>query len=157
MLLEIILSIVLVLGVLLFFGVPFSAILSWLLIGLSGLLVLSIALIALFFLIADISLLFCRRVSGEFVRFENHEKFDRAVYRVGDTEYICKFPAESVARRQIYGRTRTQTHSLLIPRAEKRKTAYDRHSLIIIAVGSLCAVTLVALTILAALRVLPML
>lgn len=155
MLLEIILSIVLVLGVLLFIGVPFSAILSWLLIGLSGLLVLAIALIALFFLIADISLLFCRRVSGEFVRFEDHEKFERAVYRVGDTEYICKFPAESVARRQIYGRT--QTHSLLIPRAEKRKTAYDRHSLMIIAVGSVCSVTLVALTILVALRVLPML
>jgi hypothetical protein len=141
MLLEIVITVVVIVGILLFVGVPLTSILSILIIGLSSLLALSIALFVIFFLFTDISLLFYRRTEAEFVEIDETTRFERAVYRANGERFTCSFPAESVARRQIYEKPQ---HFILIPKSGKRRNAYDRHSLFIIAVGNVFAVLLTA-------------
>ena len=141
MLLEIVITVVVIVGILLFVGVPLTSILSILIIGLSSLLALSIALFVIFFLFTDISLLFYRRAEAEFLEIDETTRFERAVYLANGERYTCSFPAESVARRQIYEKPQ---HFILIPKSGKRRNAYDRHSLFIIAVGNVFAVLLTA-------------
>mgnify|MGYP006873068803 CR=1 FL=1 len=149
MLLEVLIAVVVIIVILLLVGVPVGSILNLLILALSGLLLLMIGFFVLFFLITDIALLFFRRVKGTFIRFDDTGRYDRAVYAVGDKEYTCTFPAESVARRKIY-QEQTQ-YTLLISRRKQGKTAYDKHSLFIITIGSIFAYLLAALCIWAAL------
>jgi ABC-type multidrug transport system fused ATPase/permease subunit len=148
MVVEIVLSIVIIIALLLFFGVSVQTILTGAVLILIALVVLAIILIAVFFFATDISLLFRKRVKGKFLRIDDSTRFDHAVYDVGGTEYHCIFPAESYGRKRIYHVD--QEYTLLIARSEKRKTAYDRHSLITILFGTVFSALLVAVFILIA-------
>ncbi|MCR4761098.1 MAG: hypothetical protein K5705_12700 [Oscillospiraceae bacterium] len=148
MVVEIVLSIVIIIALLLFFGVSVQTILTGAVLILISLVVLAIILIAVFFFVTDISLLFRRRVKGRFLRIDDTARFDHAVYDVGGTEYHCIFPAESYGRKRIYHTDRE--YMLLISRSEKRNSAYDRHSLITILFGTVFSVMLVSLLVLAA-------
>lgn len=141
MLLEIIVTIVVVIGILVFVGVPIVSILTLLVLILSGLLLLAVAFFVLFFLITDMILLRYRRAKGKFSRFDDSQRWERAVYAVDGEDFTCVFPAESFARRRIYDKPEAM---VLIPRSGKRKSAYDRHSLFIIAVGNVFSALLTA-------------
>ena len=133
MLIEGILTLVIVILVLVMVGIPLDAIIG---IAVSYvipvILALAVGLFVLFFLITGLSLLFFRKEKGVFVRFDD-ARYERAVYAVNGTEYTCIFPAENVARRTIY--QKNSEHTLLISRFQKRRTAFDRHSLFIIGIG----------------------
>ena len=145
MLIEAVLTLVIVFLVLLMFGIPLNTLIGLFLIGISGLLILAVVLFILFFLITGISLLFFKKTKGVFVRFDDG-RYERAVYTVDETEYTCIFPAENIARRSIY--QKNSEHTLLISRFRKRKTAFDRHSLFIIALGTAFSVIMLILGIL---------
>ena len=132
--LEVIVSVVVIAAIMVFVGVPLETVLALLAMLLLGALVLSMLLFVLFFYITDIMLLFRRRVKGKFLRVDDSGRFDHAVYLAEGEEYACVFPAESVGRRMLY--KEEQEYSLLISRNPKRRTAFDRHSLFIIAVGT---------------------
>lgn len=149
MLLEIVVTVLVIVGILLFVGVPLTSVLSILILVLCGLLLLSVVLFVMFFMITDVSLLFFRRAEAEFLHIDESSRFERAVYRADGAEYICSFPAESIARRRIYEKPR---HVILIPRKGKRRSAFDSHSLFIIAVGNVFSVLLAAGTIFLLLR-----
>ena len=138
MVLEIIVTIVIIIALLLFIGVSVQTILLTLAIILLALVALSMLLIILFFVLTDLFLPFRKPVKGKFLRVDDTERFDHAVYQVGDQEYTCMFPAESFGRKRIY--QENKEYLLLIPRSGKRKNAYDRHSLFIIAVGTVISV-----------------
>ena len=142
MILEAVITVAVILLMLLFVGVPLESILNLLFIILMGVLGLSVLFVVLFFASVDISLLFFRQAEAKFLRIEDKDRFEHAVYLVGKDEYSCLFPAESVRREKIYQK---DFHTLLIPRNPKRKIAYDRHSLMIILVGSLFSLTTVVL------------
>ena len=141
MVVEIILTVVIVIALLLFFGVPLQSILTVAALILLALVVLTMVLIVLFFFLIDLLLPFRKAVKGKFLRVDVSGRMDHAVYQVGDTEYTCSFPAESFGRKRIY--QENQEYLLLIPRASKRKYAYDRHSLVTIAIGTVISVLLV--------------
>ena len=141
MILEAILTAVIVLLFLLFIGIPLDVVLSWAGIALIALLLLSMAVFSLFFVISLLSLPFFKRTKGTFLRFSDDIRFDRAVYLADGIEYTCLFPAESVARRNIYNE---KAHTLFVSRSKTRRIAYDRHSLLIIAVGSLFSALFIA-------------
>lgn len=149
MILEIILTIVVIVAVMVFVGVPITSVLSILIVGLSGLLALTVGLFVLFFIVTDIILLCYRRAEGTFSHINDTTRFERAVYLVDGEEYTCVFPAESVARRQIYEKPQQW---ILVPRKGKRRRAYDRHSLFIIALGNVFSVLLTAAAILLYIR-----
>lgn len=138
MVLEIILTVAVIIGIMLLVGVPVETIFALLAVVLLGLIVLTMGLFSLFFVITDISLLFRKYVRGIFLRIDDSGRYDKAVYRVGDREYTCTFPAETVGRKKIY--RKDNEYSLLIPRSEKRHYAYDRHSLMIIGIGTVFSV-----------------
>ncbi len=143
-LLEGVLVLVIV-GLLLFFlGVPFSMMGTVLLWSLVGLLMLSLAVMIVFFLGCSIVLMLCRKENGRFVRYEHFERFDRAVYLVNGEEFACVFPAENLARKKIYGDSEIV---LRVYRGKKRKYAFDPHSILIIRIGtafSVCCILIVA-------------
>lgn len=147
MILEAILTAIVLFLVLLMMGVPFGTIIGWALILLYAVLVLTIALFVLFFTVTGISLLFFRRVRGEFLRFDENGRFDRAVYLADGNEYTCMFPAENVARRRIYSEGSDRKHLLLVSWSDKHRIAYDRHSLVIITIGIVFSAILVFLTV----------
>lgn len=138
--LEAVLAVVIIAALLLLIGVPLDVIIG----GLAALLMLGVVLTAavfvLFFLAADISLFFFRPARGKFLRFDEGERFDRAVYLSlkDNLEYTCLFPAEGFARARIYSPEKERL--LFTSRLKKRKTAYDRHSLLIILLGNLFSV-----------------
>lgn len=138
MLLEIVVTVVIIAALLLFVGVPLESILTLLAVIMLGLVSLSMALFTLFFVITDISLLFRRCVKGKFLHVDDTGRFDHAVYQAEGEEYSCLFPAESFGRSRIY--RPDQEYLLLISRSGKNRTAYDRHSLMIIVVGTLFSV-----------------
>ena len=148
MILEAILTAAVLFLVLLIMGVPFGTIIGWSLILLYIILLLMIALFVLFFAATDVSLLFFYRVRGEFLRFDDSGRFERAVYRAEGEEYSCIFPAENVARRRIYSADSGRKHFLLISRSKKHRVAYDRHSLVIIFIGTVFSALLLTLAIL---------
>lgn len=151
MLIEAVLTAVIVLLMMIFVGIPIFTIIEWVLIVLFGLLVLTILFFVLFFLFTSVSLLFYKRVKGVFVRFDDSSRWERAVYSVEGNEYICRFPAESILRNSIYKEdAEDRTCMLLISRSD-RKSAYDRHSLMIIAVGTVVSVILIAAVLIAVL------
>lgn len=152
MILEGILTAVVLLLVLLFLGVPLATIITWALIALLVILALMIVVYVLFFFATGISLLFFRRVRGQFIRFDDTNRYERAVYLAEDTEYVCLFPAENVARRRIYQTEHPQGYTLLIPRSRKHQIAYDRHSLTIIAIGLISSGALTAVVVFGVLR-----
>ena len=140
MILEAVVSVAVILMMLLFIGMPLDSILSlfgWILLGGIG---LTIAFVILFFLGTDIFLLFFRPARGRFIRIDDTGRFDHAVYRVGEQEYACVFPAETVGRKRIYSK---EHFFLLIPRSGKRKITFDRHSLFVIVLGNLFSVILI--------------
>lgn len=141
MLLELILTIAVVIGILIFAGVSLTGILNLTVIIIGGILALTVAFVILFFFGTDISLLFFRRAKGRFLRIDDMGRFDHAVYQVDGTEYSCLFPAETIARKRIYEK---ESVLLMIPRSGKRKVAYDRHSLLIIMFGNLFSLALIA-------------
>ncbi len=142
MLLEIIVAVVVIVVILVLVGVPLPSIITLLAFVMMGIVVLAMVLFVGFFVVTDISLLFRKRANGKFVRITDDERFERAVYQVDGTEYTCLFPAENIARRKLYHTD--GSYPLLISRSQKRRTAYDRHSLIVIAVGSVFAVLFAA-------------
>ena len=143
MLIEGILTLVIVVLVLIMIGVPLNTIIGIaVMIVIPGILALMIAFFVLFFTFTGISLLFFRRERGTFLRIDENGHFERAVYSVNGTEYICIFPAESVARRAIY--QSRPDHFLLVSRSQKRRRAYDRHSLFIIGIGVAVSLILTA-------------
>jgi hypothetical protein len=147
MILEAILTAIVLFLVLLMMGVPFGTIIGWALILLYIVLLLTVVLFVIFFAATGISLLFFRRVNGEFLRFEDSGRFDRAVYRADGQVYTCLFPAENVARRRIYSEDSGRLHMLLVSRSAKRRIAYDRHSLVIITIGIVFSAILVFLSV----------
>ena len=148
MVVEIVLSVVIIIALLLFFGVSVQTILTGAVLILISLVVLAILLIAVFFFATDISLLFRKRVKGKFLRIDDTTRFDHAVYDVNGTEYHCVFPAESYGRKRIYHTDKE--YMLLISRSEKRNSAYDRHSLITIVFGTVFSALLVSFLVFAA-------
>ena len=143
--LEVVFTVVIIIALLLFFGIAPDTIFVVFATVVLGLVALAALLFVLFFLVTDISLLFRRRVKGQFIRVDDTERFDHAVYRVDNQEYFCLFPAESFGRQRIYHEN--QSYSLLISRNPKRRSAYDRHSLITIAIGTVFSVIFVVLLI----------
>ena len=148
MLLEIVVAVIVIAAIMVMVGVPITSIITLLAIVLMGLVVLSMVLFALFFIITDIGLLFRRRVTGTFVRITEDDRFEHAVYLVDGTEYTCLFPAENIARRTLYHTD--GSYRLLIPRSQRRKNAYDRHSLVVIAVGTVFSLLFIGLLIISA-------
>ncbi len=132
--LGVLLAIVIVVLLLLFVGIPFSVILSWAVAIICGLIGLALLLIAAFFLGTVCMMPRFHKAKGKFVRFSHSKQFDRAVYEAEGEEYACLFPAENVAREKIYNDV---PHTILIHKGKKHRTAYDRHSLLIITVGTL--------------------
>ena len=143
--LEVVFTLVIVIALLLFIGVSPETIFVIFAVVILGLVALAMLLFVLFFLITDISLLFRKRVKGKFVRVDDTERFDHAVYNVDNQEYSCLFPAESFGRKRIYHEN--QLYLLLIPRNPARRSAYDKHSLITIAVGTMFSLIFVGLLI----------
>ena len=141
--LEVIFAAVIIIVLLILFGVPPASIITVTAAILLGLVALAMVLFVLFFIITDITLLFRRCVTGTFLRIEDTDRFDHAVYQVGDAEYSCIFPAESFGRRRIYHEGDSCT--LLIYRNPKRRSAYDRHSLITIMIGTMSSVVFIVL------------
>ena len=141
MIIEIILTIVIVIAVLLLIGVSLQTILTAAVMLLLGLVALTMVLIVLFFFLTDLFLPFRKAVRGKFLRVNEDGRMDHAVYQVGEQEYTCSFPAESFGRKRIY--QPEKEYLLLIPRSGNRKTAYDRHSLVTIAIGTVISVLLV--------------
>ena len=129
----IILAVVIASLLLLLIGVPFPTILTYGAMLLCALIVLALLMIFMFFACTLFSMPFFQKKEGRFLRFEHAEHFDRAVYEAEGEEYICLFPAENVGRKRIYT---DKPHRILVHRTAKRKTAYDRHSLLIITVGT---------------------
>ena len=141
MIIEIILTVIIVIAVLLLIGVSAQTIITAAVVILLGLVALTMLLIILFFFLTDLFLPFRKAVKGRFLRVDEEGRMDHAVYQVGEQEYTCSFPAESFGRKRIY--QQDKEYLLLIPRSGKRKTAYDRHSLVTIAVGTVISVLLV--------------
>ncbi len=141
MIIEIILTVVIVIAVLLLIGVSVQTIVSSAVMILLGLVALAMLSIILFFFLTDLFLPFRKPVKGRFLRVDEEGRMDHAVYQVGEQEYTCSFPAESFGRKRIY--QENQEYLLLIPRFGNRKTAYDRHSLVTIAIGTVVSVLLV--------------
>lgn len=131
--LAIILSIIIVVPLLILLGFSFPTIFTYATWGLCILLGLALIAIALFFLGTSCSLLGFHRAKGKFQRFTHSEHFDRAVYVVDGTEYTCLFPAENYGRKRIYQSDET---TVLIRDGKKHRIAYDRHSLLIVTVGT---------------------
>lgn len=146
--LEIVITVIIIIALLLFFGISPETIFVVFATIILGLVALAMLLFILFFLITDISLLFRRRVKGKFLRVDDTDRWDHAVYEYENQEYTCLFPAESFGRQRIYHENRM--YSLLIPRNPKRRSAYDRHSLFTIVIGSFFAVIMAAALIAAA-------
>ncbi len=130
--LGIVLALVIVLILLLLIGFSWSAILTYTGIAAAALLGLALIVIAVFFIGVICSLFGFRKEIGSFLRFEHSEHFDRAVYQCKGKEYTCLFPAENYGREKIYT---SGEKKILIRDGKKRNVAYDRHSLLIIAVG----------------------
>ena len=147
-LLEAVFTIVVIVALLLLFGVPPETVLSWSATILMGLVLLTMLLFTLFFVITDISLLFRRRVKGKFLRVDDSGRFDNAIYEAEGAEYRCLFPAESFGRKRIY--REGEEYMLLIPRNKNRHSAYDRHSLITIVIGTVCSGVFLYLLLIAA-------
>ena len=147
MVLEIVFTLVIIIALLLFFGISPEAIFVILATVILGLIAVAMVLVALFFFLTDISLLFRRRVDGEFLHVDDSGRFDHAVYRAEGKEYSCLFPAESFGRARIYHKG--ERYFLLIPRDPKRRNAYDRHSLFTIAIGTFFSVIFVVMLVLA--------
>ena len=145
MLIEGVLTLVIVVLFLVFIGIPLDTILT---VGGTGILIvtaLAAILFSLFFIVTLCSLPFFRLAKGTFLRFSDDLRFDRAVYDVDGTEYTCIFPAESFGRRMIY---KQGERKLLISRSGKRHYAYDRHSLLIIAIGTVTSAGFITLLLL---------
>lgn len=136
--LEIIFTAAIVIALLLFFGVPLASLITILAAVLLGLTGLTMVLMTVFFFATDIALLFKKRVRGRLLRVDDSGRYDHAVYQVGDVEYSCLFPAESFGRKRIYHVG--EEYGLLISRNPERHMAYDRHSLFIIALGTVISV-----------------
>lgn len=141
--LEIIFAVIIIIVLLILFGIPPASILTVTAAILLGLVALAMILFVLFFIITDITLLFRKLAKGKFLRIDDTNRFDHAVYAVGEAEYNCIFPAESLGRRRIYHPGEECT--LLIPRNPKRRSAYDRHSLITILIGTVFSVVFIVL------------
>ncbi len=133
------LIVLLILGVLLWiFGVPWQM----LLLGVMILVAVLLGLMLLFFIGTACSLLFFRVKKGSFVRFDPYRKFERAVYQVGDVEYVNLFPAEAIMRERLY---RDRPHTLLVRGGRYVGHAYDMHSVLIIVLGLLASAVLFAM------------
>ncbi len=143
--LEVVITVVIVIALLIFMGVSAETVFVICAAVILGLVAVAMVLFALFFLITDISLLFRKRVQGKFLRVDDSERFDHAIYHVDNQEYACIFPAESFGRKNIYHENKE--YLLLISRNPKRRSAYDKHSLIIIAIGNVCSIIFVVLLI----------
>lgn len=138
MLLEILIAAVIIIALLLLIGVKFQTVLVVLGVVVLCLIALAMLSIILFFFLTDLFLPFRKPVKGKLLRVDDSGRMDHAVYQVGDAEYICSFPAESFGRKRIY--QKDHDYLLLIPRFGSRKTAFDRHSLFILAVGTVISV-----------------
>lgn len=136
--LEVVFTAAIVIALLLFFGVPLESLITIIAAVLFGLVVLTMVLFAAFFFATDIALLFKKRVRGRLLRVDDTGRYDHAVYQVGEVEYSCLFPAESFGRKRIYHEG--QEYDLLVPRNPKRHFAYDRHSIVIIVLGTFFSV-----------------
>ena len=143
MILEILIAVAIIVALLLLLGVSLQTILVAAGVIVLSLIALAMASIVLFFLLSDLLLPFRKPVKGTFLRVDDSGRMDHAVYRVGDTEYTCSFPAESFGRKRIY--QPEKDYLLLIPRFGSRKTAFDRHSLFILALGTVVSVLFVFL------------
>ena len=143
--LEIVFTILIIIALLLFLGISPETIFLLLASIILGLVAIAMLLFALFFLITDISLLFYKKVKGEFLRVDDSERFDHAVYRVDNIDYSCLFPAESFGRQRIYHEK--QMYFLLVPRNPAHRSAYDKHSLFTIAIGSVFSVLFIGILI----------
>ncbi|MCR5306117.1 MAG: hypothetical protein K6E36_06425 [Oscillospiraceae bacterium] len=143
MLIEAILTAVIVLLILILTGIPVQAIITWAVLILCVVLLLTVASFVLFFLVTVCSLPFYKRVQAQFVRFDDSGRWERAVYLAEGREYICRFPAETVARRRIYREGEAEQHCSILVSASKKNKAYDRHSLFIIGMGTAFSVILI--------------
>ena len=145
--LEVVITVVIIIALLIFMGVSIETIFVTCAAIILGLVAVAMFLFALFFLITDITLLFRKCVQGKFLRVDDSERFDHAIYYADNQEYACIFPAESFGRKNIYHENKQ--YLLLISRNPKRRSAYDKHSLMIIAIGNIFSIIFVVLLILA--------
>ncbi len=146
--LEVIFSAAIIIVLLLFFGVPPATIVTILAAVMLGLICLAMLLFSLFFLITDCTLCFRKRTRGVFLRIDDADRFDHAVYLVDGEEYRCIFPAESFGRKRLYHEQKS--YYLLISSNPKRRTALDSHSMITIALGTVFSAVFIGLLIMTA-------
>lgn len=139
--LGVILAVIILFLLLLLIGIPLATIFSYAVLILCILVGLTLLLIFLFFFGTILSMPRFHRKNGKFIRFSHAQHFDRAVYEADGEEYTCLFPAENVARSQIYT---DKPRYILVHSGKKHKTAYDRHSLLIITIGTLFSASSIA-------------
>lgn len=125
---ELLIVLLILAVMLLIFGVP----LQILLIGAALLIALLLAVMTLFFVATAISLLFFKRRRGHFLRFEKSDRFEQAIYLVDGEEYRNLFPAETILRQKIYSE---RERTVLVRRSKRRLSAFDMHSVLILALG----------------------
>ena len=135
---ELLIILLIVGGLLWIWGVS----LYTLLMGVMILIALLLVLLVLFFVGTALSLLTFRVRKAVFVRFEQHRRYEQAVYRAGEDEYTNLFPAEGVLRQQIY---HTRPRSVLLRKGKLRNTAFDMHSILILCLGLVGSVTALVL------------
>ncbi len=94
----IIIGLVLVVVILLLAGVS----LSYIIIGIAGLVALAALFTLVFFAVCWAGLLCSVRKKAHFTRFERGNRFEAAVYSIDGEEYCNVFPAEFVFREKLY-------------------------------------------------------
>ncbi|MBO4878542.1 MAG: hypothetical protein J5501_11080 [Ruminococcus sp.] len=94
-------------------------------IAVGGLGIIELIIISSFilFIVATISMLFCKRRTASFVRIDKDEKqrFKTAYYSIDGVEYPCIFPSEVILNDKMYRTDRT--YNVLFN--ERRGKVYD--------------------------------
>lgn len=126
----VIIGIVLVVVILLLAGVS----LSYIIIGIAGLVALAALFTLVFFAVCWAGLLCSVRKKAHFSRFERGNRFESAVYLIDNEEYHNVFPAEFVMREKLYKPEREVTVRVTKLRRRQR-SVFDRNALITSVVG----------------------
>lgn len=126
----VIIGIVLVVLILVLAGVD----LSYIIMGIAGLVALAALFTLVFFVVCWIGLLGSERKKAHFVRFERGNRFESAVYLVDGEEYQNVLPAEFVMRGKLYRPDREVTVRVARLRRNSR-SVFDRNAFITSVVG----------------------
>ena len=129
---EFILVILIIIVILKILGVSNGAI------ALGGLGIIELIIISSFilFIVATISMLFCKKRTASFVRIDKDDKqrFKTAYYSIDGVEYPCIFPSEVILTDKMYRTDRT--YNVLF--SQRRGKVYDMWCILTCIVGLIC-------------------